>query len=248
MPAPITSQPPMSMPAPLAEPRIARPAAKTRLEPASTCRPPKRSINRSASGPSAAARSNPAENPTNTYRADAQLGGHRIREHCRQVIRRAVGERLCAAQRGDDTNRIRGQGANVCPYVRTFRTLTPNSGQLPISPPSAFVIASTALRGGRSLRGQRACRRSSRPRVLDREEERPAVRCELGTADLGADRPGEETARRAAIGPLVAAAYRLSLKPAASSWPSVEIQMRSFGSNATLSGAHTQPLAVTGAA
>src|SRR5687767_10743571 len=46
------------------------------------------------------------------------------------------------------------------------------------------------------------------------------------------------------LGPLVAAAYRLSLKPPASSWPSVEIQTRPFGSKATLSGAHTQPFAL----
>jgi len=47
-------------------------------------------------------------------------------------------------------------------------------------------------------------------------------------------------------GPLTQAPYRLSLKPAMSSWPSVEIQMRPFGSKATLSGAATQPLALTG--
>jgi hypothetical protein len=48
------------------------------------------------------------------------------------------------------------------------------------------------------------------------------------------------------FGPLTAAAYRLSLNPAASSWPSVEIQMRPLGSNARLSGAAIQPFAVTG--
>src|SRR5512145_823045 len=138
--------------------------------------------------------------------------------------------------------------------VRTRSSYDPDPElrQLPISPPSALVIASTEPRGGRSLR-------KSGQRVEGLSKVEPSPGCWMARNSVLpsgvnsgpqiSEPAGPVKKQRVAprLGPLVAAAYRLSLKPPASSCPSVEIQMRPFGSKATLSGAHSQPLAVTGA-
>ena len=66
MARPISAQPRKSAGVLSAQPRAARPAAKTRLLAISTGRPPKRSIARPAAGPTAAATINATEKAANT--------------------------------------------------------------------------------------------------------------------------------------------------------------------------------------
>jgi hypothetical protein len=70
MPTPMTSQPANSIAVPPAAPSSERPAAKTRLETASTSRPPNRSMRRPANGPRTAVTISATENAPNTMPVD----------------------------------------------------------------------------------------------------------------------------------------------------------------------------------
>ena len=102
MPTPRIAQAPSRPAGPLAAASMASPAASTRLESASTLRPPRRSIALPTHGPTNAAIRSAIENAASTSSRDtAEVGCDRIGQDRRQVVARSPGQRLGDAERRD---------------------------------------------------------------------------------------------------------------------------------------------------